>query len=1097
MFTRVTLILRSLLFFWRHHLAVALATAVATAVLTGSLLVGDSMRGSLRALALDRLGLVTHLVQGGQFVRQRLARSFAQASPIILLDGAVTHADTGARVSDAQVLGVTDEFWAMARPGDFSTPPQIDAFGAVINTVLADRIGVAVGDDVLVRVEKPSLIPRETFIGERRDTVATLRLTIREVLPAEGLGRFGLRATQFTPANLYVSLDSLQRRIEQPEMVNAILVRQAPDRELPLLKNIVALEDVGLRLRETTRTVSLESDRLYLTAEEVALVLPEPGAPVGEAAPTPPSPVGAEPFYQPVYAYLANTLQVGEREIPYSMVAALDWAPGGIGFDGDEEGVLLNAWAAEDLQAWPGDRLMMRYFVEGPWGALVEQEASFTVRGVVPMNDPRVADALVPRYPGISDTDRIGDWDPPFPLDLSRIRQRDEDYWETRRAAPKAFIPLARGRQLWGERYGVASSVLVGRQSLNAGAKSKILRDRMMARLEPERLGLALVPVRDESLAAGKGTTDFSGLFVGFSLFLLASAGMLIQMLFRLGVETRMREIGILAAVGMPRQAIRRLLLAEGAAVALVGAVVGVALAYGYAAVMTHGLRTWWVDSIGTPFIRLFASPVSLVAGALISWAVAVVTIRLTVGSFAGRPAKTLLTGHDGPAGGRSRRVRLRWGLAAGFGVVGGALPFAGVALSGSAQAALFFLAGALLLVAALFAFAAWMERPVAPTADRFTLTRLGFSGARRQTGRSVLVVGLVACATFMIVAVGANRKMPPSATDQRSGTGGFALLAESTLPLHESEVQTVTDLAGADAVFALRLRPGDDASCANLYAAARPRVMGVPDRLIERGGFVFAGSQAASDAERENPWLLLNRPIGKDGVIPAIADYTTVVWLLHSGLGQTLTVDGRTFQFVGLLKDSVYQSEILIAADRFETIYPADSGWRSFAIAADPEEADALALELENALEEFGFDAISATERLAALMAVENAYLSTFQALGGLGLLLGTFGLALALMRNLLDRRAELALLRAMGFAPGALLWLSVSENLFLLLSGMGAGTVCALLAVAPNIAGAATVWPGLAAMLAGVLVFGTAAAAGCAWVVLRAPALAVLKAE
>ena len=47
---------RSLSYFWRIQLAVLFGAAVATAVLTGALLVGDSVRGSLRDLTLDRLG---------------------------------------------------------------------------------------------------------------------------------------------------------------------------------------------------------------------------------------------------------------------------------------------------------------------------------------------------------------------------------------------------------------------------------------------------------------------------------------------------------------------------------------------------------------------------------------------------------------------------------------------------------------------------------------------------------------------------------------------------------------------------------------------------------------------------------------------------------------------------------------------------------------------------------------------------------------------------------------------------------------------------------------------------------------------------------
>ena len=65
---------------------------------------------------------------------------------------------------------------------------------------------------------------------------------------------------------------------------------------------------------------------------------------------------------------------------------------------------------------------------------------------------------------------------------------------------------------------------------------------------------------------------------------------------------------------------------------------------------------------------------------------------------------------------------------------------------------------------------------------------------------------------------------------------------------------------------------------------------------------------------------------------------------------------------------------------------------------------------------EGFGAVATGTAERLASFHRVENTYLSTFQALGGFGLLLGTVGLATVLMRNVLERRRELALLGAVG---------------------------------------------------------------------------------
>ena len=62
--------------------------------------------------------------------------------------------------------------------------------------------------------------------------------------------------------------------------------------------------------------------------------------------------------------------------------------------------------------------------------------------------------------------------------------------------------------------------------------------------------------------------------------------------------------------------------------------------------------------------------------------------------------------------------------------------------------------------------------------------------------------------------------------------------------------------------------------------------------------------------------------------------------------------------------------------------------------------------------------------ERLAAYLSVENTYLTTFQALGGLGLVLGSLGMAVVLLRAIWERRAELALLRALGYRRSTIGW-------------------------------------------------------------------------
>ncbi|HET9480624.1 MAG TPA: FtsX-like permease family protein, partial [Candidatus Polarisedimenticolia bacterium] len=257
---------------------------------------------------------------------------------------------------------------------------------------------------------------------------------------------------------------------------------------------------------------------------------------------------------------------------------------------------------------------------------------------------------------------------------------------------------------------------------------------------------------------------------------------------------------------------------------------------------------------------------------------------------------------------------------------------------------------------------------------------------------------------------------------------------------------------------------------------------------------------QGAAD-RRENPWTLLEEPI-EPGVIPAIGDANSVQWILHSGLGQDLELtdeSGRQvrLRFVALLSSSPFQSEVILSEADFMRHFGGRGGYGAFLIEAPPGSSDAVARALEGALGHAGFDATSTMERIAAFHRVENTYLSTFQVLGGLGLLLGTLGLGVVVLRNILERRFELAALRAIGFARRRLARMLLMENLMLFSAGLLAGAGAGMAAVAPRLAAGAVApdWPQLAATLAGVAAAGALSTGAAAAGALRAPLIPALK--
>ena len=203
--------------------------------------------------------------------------------------------------------------------------------------------------------------------------------------------------------------------------------------------------------------------------------------------------------------------------------------------------------------------------------------------------------------------------------------------------------------------------------------------------------------------------------------------------------------------------------------------------------------------------------------------------------------------------------------------------------------------------------------------------------------------------------------------------------------------------------------------------------------------------------------------------------------------------------RFVALLADSALQDELIVSEKHFLKLFPSTAGYGFFLIDAPPGKVAEIEETLERELTPFAFEVITTRSRIQSYHAVQNTYLSTFQTLGGLGLVLGTIGLAIVMLRNVWERRSELALMRALGFSRSMLGRIILSENAVLVLAGLACGTVPALVAIAPHIAAQPETVPWLSMLLliAGVALAGIGIGAVVLRPVLRAPLLEALRQE
>ncbi len=1220
--TPLTLILRSLRFHWRSHLGVVLGAAIGSAAIIGALIVGDSVRGSLRERVLVRLGKTQTVLSSGDrlfradlakrltpghFVYEGELRAFgAEAAnqgflaPVLQLPGTASTPDGTARANRVQVLGVDSQFWKLAtKSPSFGELPK-DAI--ILNRPLAEQLSVKVGDDVLLRIAKPSLLSQDAPIAPKGNGTVALRGRVHAIASDAELGLFGLRSERTAPLNAFVSLQQLQEYAKETNRANLLLVppawclarlpafivrdvlqsfllhhvsfslgqridlhgvRSVPaPQALASLQSILrsqwALDDAELQLLVLAEqnAVELRSRRVFLDAIVTDRVLGRPIHPNARSS-------GArrlgfikeqrpfvDPNAQPILTYLVNLLRAGTNATPYSMVTAAGapWTPPGMS---DDE-ILVNQWLADDLRVKAGDEIQISYYLPESGAALREATNSFRVRAVVPMQLPWADRSLMPDFPGIEKAESTADWDTAFPL-VHKIRPQDEAYWKQFRGTPKAFVTLAAGQKMWGNRFGNLTAIRFSVPTngvITIADHRAALEPKILSSLRPEELGLQFEPVREQALESAAQAQDFGGLFIGFSFFLIAAALLLMALLFQFGVEQRTAEIGTLLALGFTPKQVRRLWLVEGAALAFAGAVLGTAVGVAYARAVLLGLTTIWSDAVGGSTLHFFVTPQSLVIGLAAATLVAVFTIWLTLRQLARRPARELLAGEtegekrnpkSKPAFGEDGGLRMEVGKASALAkssrssilhlasplALAVALALVSVALArgDTANAGVFFGAGVLVLGAGLGFVNAWLARlSGAPSSILHSPSSfsLALSGLARRRSRSLATVALLAGGSFLIASIGVFRlDADRDATRRSSGTGGFALIGEATLPIiqdlntkagRDSFGLEDRDLAGVNFVQ-FRVRDGDEANCLNLNRSRQPRLLGVrPEALVGRFTFTKGAGWHDLVGQASRPSLNSSSPeklhTGATPVLPselsAIGDAASIQWALDKRVGDTLDyVDeqGRPFKvrIVGAVANSVLQGSLVVNEAELVKRFPGAASYRFFLMDTPTNSAVQASVALSRSLQDYGLEVTPAPRRLAQFNAVQNTYLGTFQVLGGLGLLLGSAGLGVVVLRNVLERRGELGLLLAVGWRRRAVQRLVLTEHAVLLALGLGIGVVAAAVAVLPALLSPGTQlpWATLLPTLTGVLVVGALATLLATCWALRGNLLSALRNE
>jgi hypothetical protein len=614
--------LRAVKYHWRTHLASIAFVALATAIVTGALEVQTSIRSHLTSELVTPLGRIKDaIVTNGKFSAD-LAHPGETAALVLNSTASANDPNSTVQITVWGVGPDADEMWpgfASAKPGK-----------ALVSPALARNLGLSSGSILYLRVPSPNSAPLSSVFGRRlvRESTVEVAAQVELVLPNGGISGLSLVPTIGEKNLAIVDRNWLSAQLKIPGAANVLLTPiSAPPTELAAR---FTLRDYGISISEREGELTVRSDRVILSygqvrASQVA------AARCGSVTRT-------------SLVALAEQIRCGNKRIYYAMAVsdARKRADGTI---------RLNSWAADDLNASPGDAIEITLLAPKPDGSFAHEIFTGSVSSILPMTGAGANPQVVPKIAGMTDSGKVSDWSTPFPVDLTKISDRDEAYWKRYRAAPKLFVDGSVTRSAWGGQGAVTAVTITGGHLDRFGSE-------LLRYLRPEDSDISIVHVRERAIHASMGSSDLAGLVMGLSSFLILASLGLAGSLLLLNFQSRRRELDLMRRIGLSSHVIGALMFAEAMIVACLGAVLGSPAGAVLAGLSLTMFSHWMPASAGFGAVPIHVTLDDLAKGLLSGLACALVaTLAYTRSMFSNprvqsarkssKPRRTITT-HSG-----------------------------------------------------------------------------------------------------------------------------------------------------------------------------------------------------------------------------------------------------------------------------------------------------------------------------------------------------------------------------------------------------------------------------------------------------------------
>jgi putative ABC transport system permease protein len=550
--TLAPLIAQSRKHYQRFYWLVSFAVILMTAVLTGSLLLGDSVRGTLVQRVGERLGKTETIITSRTgFMSDRLMQQplLKEAQGYLLMDGFVS---VGEKLLPVYVWGTDAD--------------SLSTGEVMINEPLRAKLDGT--EDIVLHLPSHNLVPSGSLFVTK-SYATQLRVHVAGVKSIEEGGNLLLKNEQTLPLNMFVSRQELAEKMELEGKINLVLSENIISEEQ--LAESWMPELSGIQLTDS----SLTSDGIFIPNDIV------------------------EKCKGGLYfSYLVNDLANGNDTIPYSFVTAVNkWQ--GEPLDGQD--MILSDYAAKRLHVSEGDSVDMSYFIAKDLKNLETHEQTFRVKHIVPLADFMRDSLLIVEFPGLSHVEKCTDWDSDLPIKMERVKKEDEDFWYAYRQTPKAIVSYEAIRSDWSNAFGSATALCF-----------TSLPD---IKLTPHDAGMQIIRPRIQGIKGATGGVDFASLFLSLGFFIILSAILLMKNPLVEMFTQRRGEITLYRQMGFADTMIFRNLYREAFTTMLCTSTFGVLAGLLYSALTLWLLGNVWSGATHTEGFALHIRPLTVIVG--------------------------------------------------------------------------------------------------------------------------------------------------------------------------------------------------------------------------------------------------------------------------------------------------------------------------------------------------------------------------------------------------------------------------------------------------------------------------------------------------